>query len=74
MAAVRLEPLRESAHRVLAEVHLGEGNIVEAVRVFRDYRTRIARELGVDAVAAVRRTAGRLRAPRGPRGGMTRRP
>ena len=47
MAAVRLEPLRESAHRVLAEVHLGEGNVVEAVRVFRDYRTRIARELGV---------------------------
>lgn len=47
MAAVNAEPLRESAQRVLIEAHLGEGNLVEARRVFLAYQQLVARELGI---------------------------
>lgn len=47
MAAVRLEPLRESAQRVLIQAHLAEGNLVEARRVFGGYSIQILAELGV---------------------------
>jgi DNA-binding SARP family transcriptional activator len=46
--AVRVEPLRESAHRTLLEAHLAEGNLVEARRVYNDYVALIARELGIE--------------------------
>jgi DNA-binding SARP family transcriptional activator len=47
LAAVRLEPLRESATRALILAHLGENNIVEAVRCFESFRDSLADELGV---------------------------
>jgi DNA-binding SARP family transcriptional activator len=47
MAAVGVEPLRESAQRVLINAHLAEGNRVEARRVFAAYRRLVASELGV---------------------------
>jgi DNA-binding SARP family transcriptional activator len=47
MFAVGIEPLRESAQRLLIEAHLAEGNIVEACRVFATYRDLISDELGV---------------------------
>lgn len=46
-AAVRAEPLRESAHRAVVRVHLGEGNLAEAVRAFDRYRVLVEEELGV---------------------------
>jgi DNA-binding SARP family transcriptional activator len=46
-AAVHTEPLRESAHRAVVRVHLAEGNVVEAVRAYRDFRDRLVHELGV---------------------------
>lgn len=46
-AAVRAEPLRESAHRAVVRVHLGEGNLAEAVRAFDRYRLLVEEELGV---------------------------
>jgi DNA-binding SARP family transcriptional activator len=46
-AAVRDEPLRESAHRVVVAVHLAEGNVAEAVRAYEVFRTMLADELGV---------------------------
>ena len=46
-AAVRAEPLRESAHRALVRVHLAEGNVAEAVRAYRSFRDMLAYELGV---------------------------
>ena len=46
-AAVRAEPLRESAHRALVRVHLAEGNLVEAVRAYHCFRDLVAHELGV---------------------------
>ncbi|MGY1690658.1 AfsR/SARP family transcriptional regulator [Geodermatophilus sp. SYSU D01105] len=46
-AAVRAEPLRESAHRTVIRVHLAEGNVVEALRTYDRFREMIADELGV---------------------------
>jgi DNA-binding SARP family transcriptional activator len=46
-AAVRAEPLRESAHRTVVSVHLSEGNVAEAVRAYEFFRTMLQDELGV---------------------------
>jgi DNA-binding SARP family transcriptional activator len=46
-AAVRAEPLRESAHRLLVRIHLAEGNVAEAVRAYEFFRTMLEDELGV---------------------------
>ncbi|HEY9337205.1 MULTISPECIES: BTAD domain-containing putative transcriptional regulator [unclassified Kribbella] len=51
MAAVRLEPLRESATRVLIEVHLAEDNVVEAIRRLEFFERSLAAELGVEPSA-----------------------
>jgi DNA-binding SARP family transcriptional activator len=48
LAAVRLDPLRESATRTLIAVHLAENNVVEAVRRFESLRECLANELGVE--------------------------
>jgi DNA-binding SARP family transcriptional activator len=46
-AAVRAEPLRESAHRTIVRVHLAEGNLAEAARAHELFRSMLASELGV---------------------------
>jgi DNA-binding SARP family transcriptional activator len=46
-AAVRAEPLRESAHRTVVRVHLAEGNVAEAVRAFASFQATLAEEIGV---------------------------
>jgi two-component SAPR family response regulator len=38
MDAVAVEPLREAAHRALAEAHFAEGNVIEARCAFIRYR------------------------------------
>jgi DNA-binding SARP family transcriptional activator len=45
LAAVRGEPLRESAHRALIEVHLAEGNHCEALRQYHWFRRYLYIEL-----------------------------
>jgi DNA-binding SARP family transcriptional activator len=50
-AAVRTEPLRESAHRAVVRVHLAEGNIAEAVRAYTSFRDLLGAELGVEPTA-----------------------
>ena len=47
-AAVRAEPLRESAHAALIKIHLAEGNQSEAVRQFTRYRALLHAELGLE--------------------------
>ena len=47
-AAVRADPLRESAHAALIKVHLAEGNQSEAVREFTGYRAFLHAELGIE--------------------------
>ncbi|MGW6129735.1 AfsR/SARP family transcriptional regulator [Cellulomonas sp. NPDC055163] len=51
MSAVAVEPLRESAQRVLAEAHVAEGNYVEARRTYQRYRELLRHELGVEPSA-----------------------
>ncbi|WP_138760609.1 AfsR/SARP family transcriptional regulator [Modestobacter altitudinis] len=46
-AAVRAEPLRESAHRTIVRVHLAEGNLAEAARAYELFRSMVESELGV---------------------------
>jgi DNA-binding SARP family transcriptional activator len=48
LAAIRLEPLRETAHRTLMEMHLAEGNWSEACRQFQRLRWLLREELGVE--------------------------
>lgn len=48
-AAIEAEPLRESAHGVLIEAHLAEGNRSEAVHHLAAYRCLLENELGIRA-------------------------
>jgi DNA-binding SARP family transcriptional activator len=45
-AAVRAEPLRESAHRTVVRVHLAEGNVAEAIRAYESFQAVLADEIG----------------------------
>jgi DNA-binding SARP family transcriptional activator len=47
LASIRLDPLRESAHRCLIRIHIGEGNRSEALRQYIHYRSLLDRELGL---------------------------
>ena len=47
LTAVRSEPLRETAHRRVIEVHLAEGNYSEALRQYRGYERLMSDELGL---------------------------
>jgi DNA-binding SARP family transcriptional activator len=47
LAAVAVEPLRDTSQRELIRLYLAEGNRVEALRQFDSYRTLMADELGL---------------------------
>lgn len=51
LAAVRIEPLRESAHRVVVRVHLAEGNVTEALRQYEVCRALFRDELDLEPSA-----------------------
>ena len=46
--SVRLEPLRESAHRAIIAIHLAEGNVAEALRHYRLFQQLLVAELGIE--------------------------
>ncbi len=48
LAAIRAEPLRESAHGALVKVFLAEGNQMEALEAFNRYRATLKQELGIE--------------------------
>lgn len=48
MIAIRLDPLSESAHRLLVEAHLALDNRAAAVRVYRQFRAALKRELDIE--------------------------
>jgi DNA-binding SARP family transcriptional activator len=54
LAAIRLEPLRETAHHTLIEIHLAEGNWSEARRQFQRCRRLLREELGVEPSDSMR--------------------
>jgi DNA-binding SARP family transcriptional activator len=47
LGAVAVEPLRESGHRAVIEVHLREGNVGEALRQFDTCRRLLDEHLGI---------------------------
>ncbi|MER5427942.1 BTAD domain-containing putative transcriptional regulator [Streptomyces sp. NPDC002588] len=51
LMCVTIEPLRESAHRAVAAVHLAENNMVEVVRRYEAFRMLIHEELGLEPSA-----------------------
>lgn len=59
-AAVRADPLRESAHAALIRIHLAEGNQSEAVREFTHYRALLHAELGLEPTLRLRGLIQRL--------------
>ena len=60
LAAVAGEILRESAHRVLIGAFIAEGNVCEAVRQYRVFRSVLRTELDVDPSPAMEELAGNL--------------
>ncbi|GAA2015096.1 hypothetical protein GCM10009839_07800 [Catenulispora yoronensis] len=67
LLALRSEPLRESPHRLMLEIHLAEGNYSEAVHTYHAYRILLCRELGVSPSPGMRRL---LEAAMGPLPGV----
>jgi DNA-binding SARP family transcriptional activator len=61
LAAVEVEPLRESAHRALIHAYLLEGNPCEAIRQYRLFRDMLMRELGLEPSRRMRGMVGALR-------------
>jgi DNA-binding SARP family transcriptional activator len=51
LAAVAIEPYRETAHRALISVYLAEGNCASALAQYHRYRRLLIRELGVRPTA-----------------------
>lgn len=46
LVVVACDPLHESAQRLLVRVHLAEGNVAQAFRVYSSYAEQLHRELG----------------------------
>ncbi|MEV0288532.1 MULTISPECIES: BTAD domain-containing putative transcriptional regulator [unclassified Kribbella] len=53
-AAISIEPLHESAHRAIVRTHLDNGDLVEAVRHYEQFRAMLDRELGLPPSALFR--------------------
>jgi DNA-binding SARP family transcriptional activator len=51
LTCVGMAPLRESAHRAVAAVHLAENNVVEVYRHYAEFRRLSLDELGVEPSA-----------------------
>lgn len=47
LGTIRSDPLRESAHRLVARAHAALGNVADAIRQCVDYEAMLAAELGV---------------------------
>ncbi|MFC8095440.1 BTAD domain-containing putative transcriptional regulator [Streptomyces sp. NPDC057301] len=47
LTAIAVDPIRETAHRIVIEVHLAEGNVASAIKRYQDYRSFLQQELGV---------------------------
>ena len=55
LAALRADPLRESARRVLVQVHIAEGNPIQALLEYREFRDLLLEELGVEPTDEMKR-------------------
>lgn len=48
LAATSIEPIRETARRIVIEVYLAEGNTASALKYYQHYRELLRHELGVE--------------------------
>jgi DNA-binding SARP family transcriptional activator len=55
LAALRMDSLRESAHRTVISIHLAEGNISDARRAYDRCQRIMARDVGVELSPAITR-------------------
>jgi DNA-binding SARP family transcriptional activator len=55
LAAVKADPLRESAHAALIQVHLAEHNRSEALREFKRYQELLRAELEIEPTSQLRK-------------------
>lgn len=58
LCAALSEPLRESARRLLIQVHLAKGNEAEAIVSYRDYRETLRDEIGLEPSVAMEELVG----------------
>jgi SARP family transcriptional regulator, regulator of embCAB operon len=63
LAAVRTEPLRESARAAVIRVHLAEGNQSDALEEYERYRVVLNAELGLEPTARLRELLAGLQKP-----------
>jgi DNA-binding SARP family transcriptional activator len=61
LAAVKAEPLRETAHAALIRVYLAEGNRAEALAAYEHYRALLKSELGLEPTGRIQALIGDLR-------------
>ena len=54
LAAVAIEPLRETAHKVVIQAHLAVGNLADAIRQFRSYEKVLRDELSLKPSPQIR--------------------
>ncbi|WP_405535289.1 bacterial transcriptional activator domain-containing protein (plasmid) [Streptomyces canus] len=47
LAAIAIDPFRETAHRTLIEVHVAEGNFANALKCYQDYQAFLQQELDI---------------------------
>ena len=63
LEAMGAEPLRETPHRLIVQIHLAEGNAYEALHTFYAYRDLVLRELQLEPSAAMSALLGDILAP-----------
>jgi len=66
LAALRMDSLRESAHRTVISIHLAEGNVSDARRAFDRCQRIMARDVGVAPSPAITRMLAVVRSDRRP--------
>lgn len=54
LAAIDLDPLRESSHRCLIRIHFAEGNRSEAIRAYGEYSDLLRSELDIEPSPKIR--------------------
>ena len=53
LEALRAEPLRETPHRLVVQIHLAEGNVFEALQAYYSYRDLMRRDLQIEPSSAM---------------------
>jgi len=71
LAAVAVDPLRESANRLLIEIYLRDGNRSDALRQFGKYEQLLRQETGTEPGPGLTALAGSFLAPRSPASTVT---